>query len=104
MINPQFLDTRWPWPLDPFDARIMAAFFALAAGWCITVYFAQDWAEVRLAVLGLMILSASNFIAWLFMLPQFDPARKNAYTYGIAFGFFTIVLLYFYWKHARVRP
>jgi hypothetical protein len=49
------------------------------------------------------ILSASNFIAWLFMLPQFDLARKNAYTYGIAYGFFTIVLVYFYWKHARVR-
>jgi hypothetical protein len=102
-INPQFLDTRWPWPLDPFDARIMAAFFALAAGWCITVYFAHDWAEVRLAVLGLTIISASNFIAWLFMLPQFDLNRKNAYTYGLAYGFFTIVLLYFYWKHERVR-
>jgi hypothetical protein len=102
-INPQFLDTRWPWPLDPFDARIMAAFFALAGGWCITVYFAEDWAEVRLAVSGLLIFTASNFIAWLFMLPQFDPARKNAYTYGIAFGLFSILLAFFYWKHERVR-
>jgi hypothetical protein len=102
-INPQFLDTRWPWPLDPFNARIMAAFFALAAGWIITVYFAQDWAEVRLAALGLTIIAVSNFIAWLFMLPQFDPTRKNAYSYGIAYGFFSIILIYFFWKHERAR-
>jgi hypothetical protein len=29
-INPEFMDTRWPWPLNPFDARILAAFPTLA--------------------------------------------------------------------------
>ncbi len=31
-INPRFMNTRWPWPLDPFNARIMAAFLILAGG------------------------------------------------------------------------
>ncbi len=104
IINPQFLDTRWPWPLDPFDARIMAAFLALNALWCVTVYFAQDWGEIRLAVLGLAIYSVSNFLVWLYILPQLDKARKNVYTYGIAFGLFSILLIYYYWKQERVRP
>ena len=30
LLNPEFTDTRWPWPLDPFDARIMGAFPILA--------------------------------------------------------------------------
>lgn len=102
-INPVFLDTRWPWALDPFDARIMAAFLALASLWCLTIYFAQDWAEVRLAAGGLILYTVSNFIAWLVMLPKFDMARKNAYTYGLSFGLFTILLAYFYWKQERVR-
>jgi hypothetical protein len=103
-INPKFLDTRWPWALDPFDARIMAAFFALNALWCVTVYFAPDWAEVRLAVLGMAIYALSNFIIWLVIFPQLDLARKNAYTYGIGFGLFSILLLYYYWKQEKSRP
>jgi hypothetical protein len=103
-INPQFLDTRWPWPLDPFDARIMAAFFALNALWCVTVYFAQDWGEIRLAVLGMTIYAVSNFIIWLFILPQLDKARQNIYTYGIALGLFSVLLIYYFWKQERMRP
>jgi hypothetical protein len=102
-INPQFLDTRWPWPLDPFDARIMAAFFALNALWCVTVYFAEDWAEVRLAVLGMTIYAVSNFVIWILILPQFDMTRKNAAAYGIGFGLFSVLLIYYYWKQEKVR-
>jgi hypothetical protein len=103
VINPQFLDTRWPWALDPFNARIMAAFLGLAGTWCLTGYFAEDWGEVRHAILGLSIYAVSNFVLWLFMLPQFDPSRKNIYSVGIAFGFFSITLIYYYWKQERVR-
>jgi hypothetical protein len=101
-INPQFLNTRWPWSLDPFDARIMTAFFALNALWCVTVYFAQEWAEVRLAVLGMMLYTLSNFVVWLVILPQLDLTRKNVYSYGIGFGLFFILLTYFYWKQEKI--
>jgi hypothetical protein len=102
-INPQFMDTRWPWELDPFDARIMAAFFALAAVWCRDVYFADHWGEIRLAVVGLTIFAASNFGIWLVMLPGLDPARENIPTYGIAFALFTLVLIYFLFQQERAR-
>jgi hypothetical protein len=103
VINPGFLDTRWPWTLDPFDARIMAAFLALTGTWCLIGYFAEDWGEVRLAILGLAIYAVSNFIVWLVILPQLDKSRNNVYTYGVAFALFSIFLGYYYWKQERVR-
>ena len=103
-LNPEFLDTRWPWSLDPFNARVMAAFIVLAALWCIEVYFAQDWGEVRLAVLGLTIYAISNFGFWLYILPGLDKTRENVYTYGIAFALFSLLLIFFYWKQERGRP
>jgi len=100
-INPQFLDTRWPWTLDPFNARVMAAFLALVATWCASVFFAEFWGEVRLAVLGLTIYALSNFGLWLVILPHLDPARKNSMSLGIGFGLFSILLVYYFWKHER---
>ena len=100
-INPQFLDTRWPWPLDPFDARIMAGFFALTALWCVTIYFANNSGEVRLAVVGLALFATVQFIAWLFMLPNLDPARPNIYVYGIGFALFSILFIYYFVRQQR---
>jgi hypothetical protein len=103
-INPQFLDRRWPWALDPFDARIMAAFLALNALWCVTIYFSQNWGEIRLAMLGLTFYAVSNFIVWLVILPRLDHARKNVYIYGIVLGLFSLLLIYYYWQQERARP
>jgi hypothetical protein len=100
-INPRFMNTRWPWPLDPFNARIMAAFLLLAAAWCREVCFAGHWAEVKRAVFGLVIIAASNFALWLVIYPQFDPARKNGLTFGIAFGLFAVLLAYYYLRQER---
>ncbi len=102
-INPQFMNTRWPWPLDPFNARIMAAFLLLAAGWCREVYFSEQWAEIKRAVVGLAIYAASNFALWLVMVPQFDPRRKNGLSFGIVFGAFAVLLVYYYLRQERAK-
>ena len=100
-LNPQFLNTRWPWELDPFNARIMAAFFTLIGMWCLEVYQAEWWGEVRMAVFGLLLFTASNFGAWLVMLPGLDPARKNIYIYGIATAVFSILLAYYIYRQEQ---
>jgi hypothetical protein len=100
-LNPQFLDTRWPWELDAFDARIMAAFFAMMGAWCARVYFADHWGENRLSVVGMLIFTAGNFVIWLVMLPGLDPERKNIYVYGIAAALFTLLLGYYYYRQER---
>jgi hypothetical protein len=101
-INPEFMDTRWPWPLDPFDARIMAAFFVLAALWALRVYFLEDWAEAKPAILGLAIMGSSLFILWLVTVSRFREI--NRWTYGIVLGVFTLLAIYYYWRQERAKP
>jgi hypothetical protein len=102
LINPAFMNTRWPWPLDPFDARIMAAFPTLAALWAAHVYFAEDWAEAKLGVLGLALFAAGHFVVWLINLPSFDFSRHNVWSYGIVFGLFAALFAFYYWRQQRV--
>ncbi len=101
VLNPAFLNTRWPWELDPFNARVMAAFLGLAAVWCLEIYLARDWVEVRLAALGLVIFTLVEFIVWLVNLPGFDRQRENIAAVGIGFGVFMVLLAYFYIAQER---
>ena len=82
----------------------MAAFFALAALWCVEVYFGENWGEVRLAGLGLAIIALSNFIVWLVMLPQLDRSRQNIYTYDIAYSLFATLLIHSFLRQERAIP
>ena len=50
--------------------------------------------------MDLVIFSTSNFALWLVMFPQFDPTRKNGLTFGIAFGVFTVLLAYYYFRQS----
>lgn len=73
IINPAFADTRWPWELNPLDARIIAAWFMGWAVWVGTMAFAEDWDEIRLpaalfvlngvALIGTFIAFGSQFRA-----------------------------------------
>jgi hypothetical protein len=103
MINPEFMDTRWPWRLDPFNCRVMSAFFALNAGWAYTIYRSDDWAEARQAVVGIQLFAVSQFVVWLLNVRGFDPGRQNRYIYGVILAGFVIVLAYYYVRQQRAR-
>ena len=47
VINPEFASERWPWGLNPLDARIAAAWALGWSFWCGTMAFATDWDEIR---------------------------------------------------------
>jgi len=102
-INPEFMDSRWPWPLDPFDARIMAAWPAACALWAATMYFQKDWAEIKMGVQSLVVYSGSLFVVWAITFGQYDPARHNRWAYGLLTGAFSLVLVYFYRRHEQAR-
>jgi len=63
-ISPAFANTRWPWELNPFDARIMSAWFAGGAVWSITMYFMKDWAEVKIGVRAILLFLIGFLIVW----------------------------------------
>jgi hypothetical protein len=100
-ISPEFMTTRWPWELDPFNARIMAAWPGAVGVWAATLYFVRDWAEARLPVLVFIVYGFALFVAFLLTLPQFDMARHNVWTYGTLPLIAALTLLYYYWRQER---
>jgi hypothetical protein len=101
-INPaKFATTIWPWPLAPFDARIMSAFFAGIVLWAAKLKLCADWAEARLGFQGLLLFFGGHFLVWIFNLvtSHFDPARATSlYTYGAVAGLLATALAVVYFQ------
>jgi hypothetical protein len=104
-LSSEFLNDfrRWPWVLDEFNARIMAAWPAGMAFWAARMYFLKDWAEVKMGVQGIMVFLASQVLVWIISLPQYDPTRHNHWVVGILPGIMLLVLGYCYWRQEQAR-
>ncbi len=102
-INPEFMDTRWPWALDPFDSRIMAAFPILVGMWALYGYQNDDWADIKPGVLGSLLFTAAIFLIWLYSLPNLDPDRENVIEFGIISAGFAILLGNYYYRQERAK-
>lgn len=103
-INPAFMDTRWPWPLDPFDARIMGAFPILVGLWALFGYRAADWAEIKPSILGSLMFTSALFVVWLYNLPNYDPNRENVVEFGVITAVFSLLLGYYYYRQEKAKP
>ncbi|MCO6450461.1 MAG: hypothetical protein J5I90_06690 [Caldilineales bacterium] len=104
VINPQWLDLRWPWDLNEFDARIMAAWFLGWVGWAGAMAMAEDWDEVRLAGLLNLVLGVALILALIAFRNEFDFGRGAARNYAVALAFFTAGMGFFVWRQERSRP
>jgi hypothetical protein len=102
-INPEFMDTRWPWPLDPFDARIMAAFPILVGLWALYGYQATDWADIKPGILGSLMFTTAVFGVWAYNLPNFDPNRENVIQFGVITAVFALLLGYYFFRQERAK-
>ena len=98
-INPEFANTRWPWPLTEFDARIMSAFAMLAALWALRVYFFDDWALAKLAVRGLLIYGIALLVFFVVTVSQYGPT--NRISFGIVTAIFVALVGYYYWRQEK---
>jgi hypothetical protein len=104
IINPAWLDLRWPWDLNEFDARIMAAWLMGWAVWAGTMVMARDWDEIRLAgALGIVFGVAVSATLVAFR-PEFDLARSPTRAYAGLAVVFTAAMIFFTWRQERHRP
>ena len=102
LINPEFAAARWPWELNPFDARIASAWVLGWAVWSGTMAFAHDWDEIRIAA-GLAILNGLAVLAAsVASLGLFDSPRAPSYLVAIAS--LTVGMAFFFWRQERARP
>ncbi len=103
-FNTDFANQRWPWELNAFDSRIMAAWPAACAAWAITMHEMKDWAEVKIGVRSLLLFVTGLFVIWIFTFPSYDPTRQNGLTFGVGTGLLSAALIYAYWKQEAARP
>ena len=98
-MHPAFAETRWPWLLTEFDSRFIAAWFVGIGVFSATMYFAEDWAEIRIGVQTILVYNIAIFLLWLFTFRSLDASRNNVYMLGIAPAILIVLLGYYYWKH-----
>jgi hypothetical protein len=107
-ISPEFANTRWPWELNPFDARIMSAWFAGSSVWAITMYFMKDWAEVKMGVRALLFFILGLLGVWVlassrYELNHTEIASRQGIIYGTGLAIIAAWLLIAYWVQERAR-
>lgn len=106
VINPEFAALRWPWELNPLDARMIAAWFLGWSAWTGTMAFARDWDEIRLAVrLNIVngLALAATIVAFL---PLFDFSTGSRTTTSYVAGVvaLTAAMIAFHVVQERRRP
>ncbi len=103
IINPEWLNTRWPWELNPFDARIVSAWWVGWAGWAAAMIQVADWDEVRLAAIGNLILGISLTVINVVFYPYFNHAHPTVRAYILGVIVLTAGMAFFYWQQERQR-
>jgi hypothetical protein len=105
-FTPEFANSRWPWELNPFDARIMSAWFAGSSVWAVTMYFMKDWAEVKIGVRALLLFVLGLLGVWMFTSSRYELNHTRiAGRQGVAYFISLVVsagwLLFAYWKQEQ---
>jgi hypothetical protein len=105
-FSPDFANTRWPWELNPFDSRIMSAWFAGSSVWAVTMYFMKDWAEIKVGVRALLLFVLGLLGVWIFASARYELnstsiAHRQAITYVISLAIMAGWLLFAYWKQEQ---
>ena len=101
VINPAFANRRWPWELNPLDARIMAAWFLGWSVWAATMYFAQDWDEIRIPAQLNLLFGLALLVVGVIFFPLLNTRRS---LYFLVTILFTLAMAVFYWRQERARP
>lgn len=107
-FTPEFANSRWPWALNAFDARIMSAWFAGVAVWSVTMYFLKDWAEVKVGVRAIMfflvgLLGVWVTSSWRYPLNDTKIAVRQGWIYALVVAVMVIWLFYAYWKQEQAH-
>jgi hypothetical protein len=102
VINPEFATLRWPWELNPLDARIVAAWALGWSVWCGTMAFATDWDEIRTGIRLFIVNGVALLATMVLFRDGLTGVTTSSYVWGIAT--LTIVMAGFHALQERRRP
>jgi hypothetical protein len=103
IVNPTWLDLRWPWALTEFDARIIAAWFLGWATWAGSLVLATDWEDARRGIQLNILFGAAICTTLVVFRTQFDFSRMPTTAYALGAVLLTLGLGFFYWQQERSR-
>jgi hypothetical protein len=104
LINPEFAAARWPWELNPLDARMVSAWFLGWSAWCGTMAFARDWDEIRTAAQLFVLNGVALLLVTVGFRNEFLPGRGTAAGFAIGLAIMTAIMAAFYVAQDRRRP
>jgi hypothetical protein len=104
LINPEFAAKRWPWELNPLDARIASAWVLGWAVWTATMAFARDWDEIRRAVQLAGLTMVALLVTVVVFRDEFLPGRGTVNAYAGGLVVLLVLLAGFYVLQERRRP
>lgn len=101
ILNPEFADLRWPWSLNPLDARIIAAWLMGWSVWAGTMAFARDWDEIRIGAALNLLFGVALVATLIVFFPLFDFSRMTTTMYMVAVVVLTLALGFLFWRQER---
>ncbi|HEV8490226.1 MAG TPA: hypothetical protein VGQ58_10610 [Candidatus Limnocylindrales bacterium] len=104
LINPEFAAARWPWELNPLDARMVSAWFLGWSAWCGTMAFARDWDEIRTAAELFVLNGVALLLVTVGFRNEFLPGRGTAAGFAIGLAIMTVIMAAFHVAQDRRRP
>ena len=104
VINPEFAALRWPWELNPLDARMVAAWVLGWSAWTATMAFATDWDEIRLPARLFVLNGVALAAAVAVFRDGFLPGRGTVTSFVIGIGVLVAIMAGGHWLQERRRP
>jgi hypothetical protein len=104
LVNPEFAAGRWPWELNPLDARMVSAWFLGWSAWCGTMAFAKDWDEIRRAAQLFILNGVALLVVTVVFRDEFLPGRGTAAGFALGLAIMTIAMAAFHIYQERRRP
>jgi hypothetical protein len=104
LINPEFAAARWPWELNPLDARMVSAWFLGWSAWCGTMAFARDWDEIRRAAQLFILNGVALLVVTAVFRDEFLPGRGTPAGFAVGLAVMTIAMAVFLVDQDRRRP
>jgi hypothetical protein len=104
VVNPEFAARRWPWELNPLDARIVGAWFLGWACWSGTMAFALDWDEIKRACQLFVINGIALLATGVALRDAFIAGRGTVVGYLGGLVVLTVSMAALYLVQERRRP
>jgi hypothetical protein len=101
---PEFVVSRWPWPLAPFNARFLGTVYLVELIGAVIVVVTNRWAPTRLVLPVSFIFSGGVTLVSFLYLDRFDYQKPATWVWFVAYILGTAVFGFYLWSYRSLPP